>query len=195
LPERRHVQLGRRPNNPCFGSGPTAKRPSWLPAVLEGALVGRSHRSSAAKVRLAEVLERSRAVLNLPDDYRIGIVPGSDTGAFEMAMWSLLGARGVDVLAWESFGEGWLTDARQQLRLDDLRAFEAPYGELPDLGAIGPERDVVFTWNGTTSGVRVPDGEWIAADRTGLTLCDATSAAFAMPLPWARLDVVTYSWQ
>jgi len=189
------VQPGLRPRDPCFGSGPTAKRPGWSPAALDGALVGRSHRSAAAKARLAEVLDRSRALLGLPEDYRIGIVPGSDTGAFEMAMWSLLGARGVDMLAWESFGQGWLTDARQQLRIEDLRAFEAPYGELPDLDAVAPERDVVFTWNGTTSGVRVPDGNWIAADRTGLTLCDATSAAFAMPLPWARLDVVTYSWQ
>ncbi|HLT02813.1 MAG TPA: phosphoserine transaminase, partial [Geminicoccaceae bacterium] len=184
-----------RPANPCFGSGPTAKRPGWSLAALEHALVGRSHRSTAGKARLAEVLDRSRALLGLPDDYRIGIVPGSDTGAFEMAMWSLLGARGVDVLAWESFGQGWLTDARDQLRLEDLRAFEADYGALPDLGAVGADRDVVFTWNGTTSGVRVPDGEWIAAERTGLTLCDATSAAFAMPLPWDKLDVVTYSWQ
>jgi phosphoserine aminotransferase len=142
-----------------------------------------------------EVLARSRALLGLPDDYRIGIVPASDTGAFEMAMWSLLGARGVDILAWESFGQGWLSDARDQLRLEDLRAFEAEYGALPDLSAVAADRDVVFTWNGTTSGVRVPDGDWIAADRTGLTLCDATSAAFAMALPWDKLDVATYSWQ
>ena len=163
--------------------------------MLGGALVGRSHRSAAARARLGEMLERSRALLGLPEDYRIAIVPGSDTGAFEMAMWSLLGARGVDVLAWESFGAGWLTDARDQLRLEDLRAFEADYGRLPDLEAVAPERDVVFTWNGTTSGVRVPDGDWIAADRDGLSLCDATSAAFAMALPWTRLDVATYSWQ
>jgi phosphoserine aminotransferase len=184
-----------RPANPCFGSGPTAKRPGWSVAALERALVGRSHRSAAAKARLGEVLARSRALLALPDDYRIAIVPASDTGAFEMAMWSLLGARGVDVLAWESFGKGWLIDARDALRLEDLRAFEADYGALPDLSAVAPDRDVVFTWNGTTSGVRVPDGDWIAADRTGLTLCDATSAAFAMALPWTKLDVVTYSWQ
>ena len=184
-----------RPANPCFGSGPTPKRPGWSVAALERALVGRSHRSAAARARLGEVLARSRALLGLPDDYRIAIVPASDTGAFEIAMWSLLGARGVDVLAWESFGKGWLIDARDQLRLEDLRAFEAEYGKLPDLGAVAPERDVVFAWNGTTSGVRVPDGDWIAADRNGLSLCDATSAVFAMALPWARLDVVTYSWQ
>jgi phosphoserine aminotransferase len=184
-----------RPANPCFGSGPTAKRPGWSLAALEGALVGRSHRSSAARARLAEVLDRSRALLGLPDDYRIGIVPGSDTGAFEMAMWSLLGARGVDVLAWESFGRGWLTDVRAELALADVRAFTADYGDLPDLTGVGRERDVVFTWNGTTSGVRLPNGDWIAADRTALTLCDATSAAFAMALPWDKLDVATYSWQ
>ena len=163
--------------------------------MLDGALLGRSHRSAAARARLGEVLERSRAVLGLPEDYRIGIVPGSDTGAFEMAMWSLLGARGVDVLAWESFGSGWLIDVRDQLRLEDLRTFEADYGSLPDLDAVAPERDVVFTWNGTTSGVRVPDGDWIVAGRDGLSLCDATSAAFAMALPWTKLDVATYSWQ
>ena len=184
-----------RPANPCFGSGPTAKRPGWSVSALERALVGRSHRSAAAKERITEVLDRSRALLGLPDDYRIGIVAGSDTGAFELAMWHLLGARGVDLLAWESFGQGWLIDARDQLRLADLRAFEADYGALPDLDAVAPERDLVFTWNGTTSGVRVPDGDWIAADRSGLTLCDATSAVFAMALPWAKLDVVTYSWQ
>jgi len=185
----------RRPANPCFGSGPTAKRPGWSPGALEGALVGRSHRSAAARARLGEVLERSRALLGLPGDHRIAILPASDTGAFEAAMWSLLGARGVDVLAWESFGKGWLADARDELRLEDLRAFEADYGELPDLGAVAPERDVAFAWNGTTSGVRVPNGDWIGAGRAGLTLCDATSAAFAMALPWPRLDVATYSWQ
>jgi phosphoserine aminotransferase len=184
-----------RPANPCFGSGPTAKRPGWTVAALDRALVGRSHRSPAARERLAEVLARSRALLCVPDDYRIGIVPASDTGAFEMALWNLLGARGVDVLAWESFGTGWLNDVRAELSLTDVRAFEADYGALPDLAAVAPERDVVFTWNGTTSGVRVPDGNWIAADRTGLSLCDATSAVFAMAVPWAKLDVVTYSWQ
>jgi phosphoserine aminotransferase len=189
------MQPARRPRNPCFGSGPTAKRPGWSPGLLTGALVGRSHRSAEAKARIAEVLERSRALLGLPDDYRIGILPGSDTGAFEAAMWSLLGARGVDLLAFESFGEGWLLDARGQLRLGDLRALEADYGDLPDLGAVDAARDVVLTWNGTTSGVRVPDGDWIADHRAGLTLCDATSAAFAMALPWPKLDAVTYSWQ
>jgi phosphoserine aminotransferase len=184
-----------RPANPCFGSGPTAKRPGWSLAALEGALLGRSHRSPAAKARLGEMLERSRALLGLPDDYRIALVAGSDTGAFELAMWSLLGARGVDLLAWESFGEGWLGDARDQLKLEDLRLFRADYGLLPDLGAVDPERDLVFAWNGTTSGVRVPDGAWIAAGRGGLTLCDATSAAFAIDLPWPKLDVTTYSWQ
>jgi phosphoserine aminotransferase len=184
-----------RPANPCFGSGPTAKRPGWSLAALEDALVGRSHRSGAAKARLAEVLARSRALLGVPDDYRIGIVPGSDTGAFEMAMWSLLGARGVDVLAWESFGQGWLNDVRAELALADVRPFTADYGTLPNLSAVAWDRDVVFTWNGTTSGVRVPDGHWIAADRAGITLCDATSAVFAMSLPWDRLDVTTYSWQ
>jgi phosphoserine aminotransferase len=189
------MQPARRPENPCFGSGPTAKRPGWSPAVLSGALVGRSHRAVEAKARLAEVLERSRVLLGLPDDFLIGILPGSDTGAFEAAMWSLLGARGVDVLAFDSFGRGWLQDAKAELRLKDLRALEADYGELPDLSSVDPGRDLVFTWNGTTSGVRVPDGEWIDDQRTGLTLCDATSAAFAMDLPWAKLDVVTYSWQ
>ncbi len=184
-----------RPLDPCFSSGPTAKRPGWSPAVFEGALVGRSHRSAAAKARLAEVIARSRRLLGIPEDYRLGIMPGSDTGAFEAAMWSLLGPRGVDVLVFDAFGKGWLTDIEKQLRLPDVRVLEAPYGELPDLSAVDPSRDLVFTWNGTTSGVRVPDGEWIAADREGLVLCDATSAVFAMELPWERLDVVTWSWQ
>jgi phosphoserine aminotransferase len=184
-----------RPRNPSFGSGPTAKRPGWSLAALEGALVGRSHRAATAKARLAEVIERSKKLLGMPEDWRLAIVPASDTGAFEMAMWSLLGARGVDVLAFESFGEGWLVDAQKQLKLEDLRALRAPYGELPDLARVDPARDVLFTWNGTTSGVRVPDGDWIADDRAGLVLCDATSAVFAMDLPWAKLDVVTWSWQ
>ncbi|MEM7023202.1 MAG: phosphoserine transaminase [Pseudomonadota bacterium] len=184
-----------RPNVPCFGSGPTTKRPGWSLSGLKGALVGRSHRSAPAKARLGELLDRSRSLLGLPDDYRIGLVAGSDTGAFELAMWSLLGARGVDVLAWDSFGQGWLSDARNQLRLEDLRTFQADYGLLPDLSAISSDRDIVFTWNGTTSGVRVPDGNWIDPAREGLTLCDATSAAFAMDLPWDKLDVTTYSWQ
>ncbi len=185
----------RRPANPHFSSGPCAKRPGWSLEVLEDAVLGRSHRAKAGKARLAEVIERSRGLLRAPEGYRLGIVPASDTGAIEMAMWSLLGARGVDVLAWESFGKTWLKDARDQLKIDDLRGFEADYGALPELGQVDPDRDVVFTWNGTTSGVRVPDGDWIAADRAGLTLCDATSAVFAMDLPLDKLDVVTWSWQ
>lgn len=184
-----------RPSNPRFGSGPTTKRPGWSAADLNGEALGRSHRAAIGKGRLREVLDRSRALLGVPDDYRIAIVPASDTGAFEMAMWNLLGARGVDVLAWESFGSGWLTDIEKQLKLDDLQVHEADYGALPDLADVNSDHDVVFTWNGTTSGVRVPNGDWIAADRAGLTLCDATSAAFAMALPWDKLDVVTWSWQ
>jgi phosphoserine aminotransferase len=184
-----------RPRNPNFGSGPTAKRPGWSLAALDGAMLGRSHRAAGPKGRLVEVIERSRAILGVPADYRIGILPASDTGAFECAMWSLLGERGVDVVAYESFGEGWLTDIEKQLKLKDLRAIRAAYGELPDLDAVDPARDTVFCWNGTTSGVRVPNGDWISDDRQGLALCDATSAAFAMALPWAKLDVVTWSWQ
>jgi phosphoserine aminotransferase len=184
-----------KPGNPNFSSGPCAKRPGWNLAALEGALVGRSHRSKEGKARLNEVIELSRQILGLPDDYRLGIVPASDTGAVEMAMWSLLGARGVDIFAWESFGEGWVTDAKKQLRLEDLRVYQADYGKLPDLSQADPRRDTVFTWNGTTSGVRVPDGAWIAPDRQGLTICDATSAVFAMDVPWDKLDVVTWSWQ
>ncbi len=183
-----------RPANPCFGSGPTAKRPGWSLTALEGALVGRSHRAKQPKARLAELLDRSHALLGLPADYRIGLVPGSDTGAFEMAMWNLLGARGVDVLAFESFGFGWQADIETELKLADRRILRADYGELPALEH-DPARDLVFTWNGTTSGVRVPDGDWLAPERAGLTLCDATSAVFAMALPWPKLDVVTYSWQ
>jgi phosphoserine aminotransferase len=184
----------RRPANPCFSSGPCAKRPGWSPAVLAEALVGRSHRSSAGLARLVEVVERSRAILGLPPDWRLAIVAASDTGAIEMAMWSLLGARGVDMLAWENFGEGWVADA-EEMKLPDLRVLAAPYGRLPDLAQVDFDRDVVFTWNGTTAGVRVPDGEWIAPDRKGLVICDATSAVFAMRLPWDRLDVATWSWQ
>lgn len=184
-----------RPATPLFSSGPCAKRPGWSIDALKGALVGRSHRSKPGKARLKEVLDRSRRLLGLPDDYRIGIVPASDTGAIEMAMWSLLGPRGIDILAWESFGKQWVTDVTKQLKLKDVRVIEADYGQLPDLNQVDCNRDVVFTWNGTTSGVVVPDGEWIAADREGLTLCDATSAVFAYPLPWDKLDVVTYSWQ
>ncbi|RDD61486.1 phosphoserine transaminase [Ferruginivarius sediminum] len=184
-----------RPADPRFSSGPCAKRPGWSLAALEGAFLGRSHRAKDGKARIAEVIERSRTLLGIPDDYRVGIVPASDTGAFEMAMWSLLGARGVDVLAWESFGKGWVTDIVKQLKLPDVRTFEADYGALPDLSQVDAARDVVFTWNGTTSGVRVPNGEWIAGDRQGLTLCDATSAVFAMDIPWDKIDVATWSWQ
>ena len=184
-----------RPRNPCFSSGPCAKRPGWTLDALAGAYLGRSHRARGGKAKLQEVIARSRSVLGLPGDYRLGIVPASDTGAVEMAMWSLLGARGVDMLAWESFGKGWVADAAKQLKLDDIRIIEADYGKLPDLGLVEPARDVVFTWNGTTSGVRVPDGDWIDDNRGGLTICDATSAVFAMDLPWPKLDAVTWSWQ
>ncbi len=185
----------RKPGNPCFSSGPCAKRPGWSLAALAPALVGRSHRSPAGEGRLREVIERSRAVLGVPADHRIAVVPASDTGAVEMALWSLLGPRGVDVLAWESFGRGWVTDLTRQLPLSDVRPLLADYGELPDLRQVDGDRDVVFTWNGTTSGVRVPDADWIDPGRRGLTICDATSAAFAMDLPWDKLDVVTWSWQ
>ena len=184
-----------RPVVPYFSSGPCAKRPGWSPDALKDAALARSHRAKLGKAKLAEVIDRTRAILGVPADWRIGIVPASDTGAFEMAMWTLLGARGVDALAWESFGAGWVTDILKQLKLDDVRVIEADYGKLPDLGQVDFARDVVFTWNGTTSGVRVPNGDWIPANREGLTLCDATSAAFAMDLPWDKLDAVTYSWQ
>ncbi|MAF47515.1 MAG: phosphoserine transaminase [Rhodospirillales bacterium] len=184
-----------RPANPNFSSGPCAKRPGWTPAVLGDAALGRSHRSKLGKAKLQGVIDKTRAVLGLPDDYRIGIVAASDTGAVEMALWSLLGPLGVDVLAWESFGAGWVSDVTKQLKLDDVRVLEASYGQLPDLGAVDFSRDVIFTWNGTTSGVRVPNGDWIDGGRQGLTICDATSAVFAMDLPWDKLDVTTYSWQ
>lgn len=184
-----------RPANPRFSSGPCAKRPGWTLSNLSNAFLGRSHRHADGKAKLADVLARSRALLGLPDDWRIAIVPASDTGAVECALWSLLGARGVDMLAWESFGAGWVADVQKQLKLDDVRVLDAPYGRLPDLGAVDWLRDVVFTWNGTTSGVRVPNGDWISSNRAGLAICDATSAAFAMDLPWDKLDVVTYSWQ
>jgi phosphoserine aminotransferase len=163
--------------------------------VLADAALGRSHRSKLGRAKLGEVIDRSKAVLGIPDDYRVGIVPASDTGAVEMLLWSMLGARGVDLLAWESFGATWVTDVIKQLKLDDARTLDADYGELPDLSAVDPDRDVVFTWNGTTSGVRVPDGDWISDDRAGVTICDATSAVFAMELPWTKLDAVTWSWQ
>ncbi|NBC95054.1 MAG: phosphoserine transaminase [Deinococcus-Thermus bacterium] len=185
-----------RPNNPHFSSGPCAKRPGWSLQALDDAALGRSHRAKIGKAKLKDVIDRSRAILGLPEDWRLGIVPASDTGAVEMAMWTMLGARGTDLVAWESFGAGWVTDAVKQLKLDDARVIEADYGRLPDLASIDTKtRDVVFTWNGTTSGVRVADGDWIAADREGLMICDATSAAFAMDLPYDKLDVVTWSWQ
>jgi len=184
-----------RPERPQFSSGPCAKRPGWSLAALEGALVGRSHRAKPAKARIQEVLARSREILGIPKDWRVAIVPASDTGAMEMMLWHLLGPRPVDALAWESFGEGWVTDVVKQLKVKGARVLEADYGSLPDLGEVDFEHDVVFPWNGTTSGVRVPDGTWIADDRTGLTICDATSAVFAMEMPWSKLDVVTWSWQ
>jgi len=184
-----------RPSNPNFSSGPCPKRPGWTLAALSDAALGRSHRAKIGKAKLAEVIDRTRAVLGVPDDYRIGIVPASDTGAVEMAMWSLLGPRGIDMLAWESFGKGWTTDVLKQLKLEDVRVLEADYGQIPDLKTVDFSRDVIFTWNGTTSGARVPDGHWIDADREGLTICDATSAVFAMNMAWDKLDAVTYSWQ
>ena len=184
-----------RPENPRFSSGPCAKIPGWTPDILKSAFLGRSHRAGDGKLRLKRAINLTRDVLQVPDDYLIGIVPASDTGAVEMAMWSLLGERGVDMLAWESFGEGWVTDAVKQLKLNDVRLIKAGYGELPDLSDVDFDRDVVFTWNGTTSGVRVPDGDFIPAGRAGLTICDATSAAFAQRLDFTKLDVVTYSWQ
>ena len=185
----------RLPSNPSFSSGPCAKRPGWSTDVLANAFLGRSHRSKEGKARLKLAISKTRALLGLPEDYLVGIMPGSDTGAFEAAMWSMLGVRGVDVLAWESFGKGWVTDIVKHLKLPDVRILEADYGALPDLSHVDFSRDVVFTWNGTTSGVRVPGGSWIADDRTGLTLIDATSAIFAQPIDWAKADVVTYSWQ
>jgi phosphoserine aminotransferase len=184
-----------RPANPRFSTGPTAKRPGWSPEILKSALVGRAHRSKAGKARLKRAIDETRRILEVPASHRIAIVPASDTGAMEMALWSLLGARGVDVLAWESFGHGWVTDVVKELKLTDVRVLEAPYGALPDLKKVDFSRDVIFTWNGTTSGVRVPSGDVIPPDRAGLTICDATSAAFAQPLPFEKLDVVTFSWQ
>ncbi len=186
---------GISPANPRFSSGPCAKRPGWTLAALERALLGRSHRAATPKAKLAEVITLSKAILGMPSDWRLGIVPASDTGAVEMALWSMLGARGVDVLVWESFSKDWATDILKQLKLSDARVIDAPYGKLPDLGAVDPKRDVVFVWNGTTSGVRLTNADFISADREGLAICDATSAAFAMDLPWTKLDVVTWSWQ
>ncbi|SCD23442.1 phosphoserine transaminase [Brucella inopinata] len=184
-----------RPANPNFSSGPCAKRPGWSLDALADAPLGRSHRAKIGKNKLKEAIDLTREILQVPADYRIGIVPASDTGAVEMALWSMLGARGVDMVAWESFGSGWVTDVVKQLKLEDVRTFEAPYGEIVDFSKVDFDRDVVFTWNGTTSGVRVPNAGFIPADRKGLTFCDATSAAFAQRLDFAKLDVVTFSWQ
>jgi len=184
-----------RPANPLFASGPCAKRPGWSPEALRGALVGRSHRSTEGKARLKAVIEKSREILRIPPDYRVGIMPGSNTGAFEAAMWSLLGARGADILAWENFGKTWAKDAVEQLKLADVNVYEAEYGQLPDFTKVSFDRDVVFTWNGTTSGVRLPSADWITDNREGLTICDATSAVFAQELDWSKLDVTTWSWQ
>ncbi len=183
------------PKNPCFSSGPCTKRPGWSLQTLGTAALGRSHRAKIGKTKLAAVIEKSKTVLGMPDDWRLGIVPASDTGAIEMALWNLLGPRGVDVFAWESFGATWATDCKKQLKLKDLNVYTAPYGQLPDLRAYAPTRDCVFTWNGTTSGVRVPHADWISDTREGLVICDATSAVFAMDIPWNKLDVVTWSWQ
>ena len=184
-----------KPARPEFSSGPCAKRPGWTPDAIAGACLGRSHRSKPGKAKLAEAIALTREVLRVPDSHLIGIVPASDTGAVEMAMWSMLGARPVDMIAWESFGKDWVTDATKQLKLADCRVLEADYGAIPDLSQVRKGADVVFTWNGTTSGVRAPDGDWIATDREGITICDATSAAFAQDLPFDKLDVVTFSWQ
>jgi phosphoserine aminotransferase len=185
-----------RPVNPQFSSGPCTKRPGWTADYLNNsAFLGRSHRAKPAKARIQLAIDLTRELLDVPDDYRIGIVPASDTGAVEMALWSMLGARGVDMLSWESFGAGWVSDVTKQLKLDDVRVLDADYGHLPDLNAVDWARDVVFTWNGTTSGVRVPNADWIAADREGLAICDATSATFAQDLDFTKLDVITFSWQ
>jgi phosphoserine aminotransferase len=184
-----------RPQCPNFSSGPCTKRPGWSPEVLSNALVGRSHRSGEGRTRLRETIDLTRQLLGIPDSYLCGIVPASDTGAVELALWSMLGARGVDMLAWESFGASWVTDVQKQLKIEDCRIFQADYGQLPDLAEVDTDRDVVFTWNGTTSGVKVPNGDWIADERQGLTIADSTSAVFAMDIPWDKLDVVTWSWQ
>ena len=189
------VKPATKPANPNFSSGPCAKRPGWTLEALADTPVGRSHRAAPGKAKLKELIDRTRAILGIPETHLIGIVPGSDTGAVEMALWSLLGPRGVDMLAWESFGEGWVSDVQKQLKLPNVRVFKAPYGELPDLAQVDFAHDVVFTWNGTTSGVRVPGGGWIPEGRDGLTICDATSAVFAMQMPWDKLDVITWSWQ
>ncbi len=184
-----------RPQNPRFSSGPCSKRPGWTPAALNDIHDGRSHRAAECKAKINDACDRMRRILGLPEDYLIGIVPASDTGAIEMAMWSLLGSRGADLLAWENFGAQWQNDVTKQLKIEDTRVIEAPYGEIPDLGQVDCDRDVIFTWNGTAGGACVPNGDWIAADRGGLTICDATSAVFAMDLDWSKLDATTFSWQ
>lgn len=189
------VKPTQRPQCPNFSSGPCAKRPGWTVDVLSNALLGRSHRSRLGRDRLKEVITRTKAILGIPESYLCGIVPASDTGAVELALWSLLGERGVDMVAWESFGSSWVTDVQKQLKLSDCRIFKADYGILPDLSQVDCDRDIVFTWNGTTSGVKVPNADWIPEQRQGLTIADATSAVFAMEMPWSKLDVVTWSWQ
>ncbi len=184
-----------KPKNPCFSSGPCAKRPGWILENLKHASLGRSHRAGPLKAKLKDTIEKQKKILGIPADYYVGIVPASDTGAFEMAMWSLLGARGIDIFAWEAFSGDWLKDITGQLKLGDVKTYQAEYGDLPDLSKADPARDCVFVWNGTTSGVRVPNGDWISDNREGLTLCDATSAVFAYDMPWSKLDVVTWSWQ
>jgi len=184
-----------KPKNPNFSSGPCSKRPGYTLDALKDTPLGRSHRSALGKAKLAEAIDLTTEILGLPDGYRVGIVPASDTGAFEMAMWSMLGARGVDAAYWESFGQGWVTDIKKQLKIEDVTIHTSDYGKLPDLTKVNFDNDVVFTWNGTTGGVKVPNGDWIPSDRKGLTLCDATSAVFAMDIPWEKLDVITYSWQ
>lgn len=184
-----------KPKNPCFSSGPCAKRPGWSVDALNTSMAGRSHRAAPAKAQLKDVIEKHRAILGIPADYKVGIVPASDTGAVEMALWSMMGARGVDVFSWEAFSTDWLKDITGQLKLADVKSYEAAYGQIPDLSQAKKDRDIVFAWNGTTSGVRVPNGDWISETREGLTICDATSAVFAYDLPWKKLDVVTWSWQ
>jgi phosphoserine aminotransferase len=184
-----------KPKNPCFSSGPCAKRPGWSLDALSGAMLGRSHRAGPLKKQLKETIDRHKSLLGIPEDYLVGIVPASDTGAFEMALWSMLGPRGVDVFAWEAFSGDWLKDVTDQLKIEDVKSYKVGYGEIPDLSKADPARDSVFVWNGTTSGVRVPNAEWISAGREGLTFCDATSAVFAYDMDWSKLDVVTWSWQ
>lgn len=195
IAKAKNMKPNTKPNNPNFSSGPCSKRPGYSLDQLQIETLGRSHRSSLGKKALSLACTETAAILGLPEGYRVGVVPASDTGAVEMIMWSVLGQRPVDIFAWESFGRGWLTDAVKQLKLDNLNSYTADYGALPDMSQANPDNDCIFTWNGTTSGVKVPNADWISDDRTGLTICDATSAVFAMDMPWEKLDVVTYSWQ